>query len=147
MSTQDPRHEQSHDRPPRNRDLGIKECWELLAASPIGRIGLNVGGYPQIYPVNFTVLNESIYFRTTPDGPIGANIAGTSVSFQVDWVNENLHTGWSVLILGQAEQVDDPAIIASLEKTHQAEPWADGPRTTFFRIIADQITGRHVRQI
>lgn len=81
------------------------------------------------------------------DGPIGANVAGTSVSFQVDWVNETLHTGWPVLILGQAEQVDDPAIISSLEETHRAEPWADGPRTMFFRIIADQITGRHVRQV
>src|SRR5262249_23874191 len=41
-------------------------CWELLAATPVGRIGVIHDSAPEIYPVNHVVDGRSIVFRTDP---------------------------------------------------------------------------------
>src|SRR5512145_3366853 len=44
--------------------LGVDECWRLLAATPVGRVGVIVDSGPEIYPVNHAVDGRSIVFRT-----------------------------------------------------------------------------------
>ena len=44
--------------------LPQRECWDLLASTPVGRIGVLVDSAPEIYPVNHAVDGQTIVFRT-----------------------------------------------------------------------------------
>ena len=44
--------------------LSDQESWELLQSQALGRIGLSVGGEPDIFPLNFVVDGERVVFRT-----------------------------------------------------------------------------------
>ena len=41
-------------------------CLELLRTRSVGRLGIVVAGQPLILPVNYSVLDETIVFRSAP---------------------------------------------------------------------------------
>ena len=66
------------------------------------------------------------------------------VGFEIDAWDDELHTGWSVLVEGRAEEVYDDIEVAELE-TLGVRPWAPHPRRNrWVRIVAEEITGRRV---
>ncbi len=145
MSRQTPHPGWRYESRPSNETLDLEECWELMAAQPVGRIGFVADGYPRIFPVNFTVLDGHIYFRTTHDGPIGAHVVNQAVAFEVDDVDKFLQAGWSVLVLGRAEHVDDPSTCDALAAATGHEPWAEGDRTLVIGVTGEHVSGRRVR--
>ena len=58
---------------------------------------------PQILPVTYQFRNGSVIFRTSPVGPLSGLIRRTSVAFEIDSIDEQNKSGWSVLVLGFAE--------------------------------------------
>lgn len=123
--------------------LTAPECWEKLGARGVGRIALPVQPGPAVFPVNYTVDAETIVYRTAPQGA-AAPEPGTAVSFQADRIDDHLSNGWSVLITGTAEHLDDPETIQRLTEEHASEPWAGGGRPLWIRVRPDRITGRQV---
>ena len=81
------------------------ECWQLLSHRPVGRIGVLVDSAPEIYPVNFAVDEETIVFRTDPGSKLRGLDRSPSVCFEVDSIDVDDHTGWSVLVKGRAVEV------------------------------------------
>jgi len=53
--------------------LSQKDCWELLASTPVGRIGVLNDSAPEIYPVNHVVDEHTIVFRTDPGTKLRAS--------------------------------------------------------------------------
>jgi nitroimidazol reductase NimA-like FMN-containing flavoprotein (pyridoxamine 5'-phosphate oxidase superfamily) len=108
----------------------------------VGRVVFTTDHGPEALPVNYTVVGESVVFRTAPDTPLAA-VVDTDVGFEVDRLDEAFSEGWSVLVSGPAKRVREPAVIWRLADV--VEPWAGGDRNVFIRIDPHRVTGRRIR--
>ena len=124
-------------------DLSTAECWRLLDATPVGRIGVLVDSAPEIYPVNHLVDGDSIVFRTAPGSKLRGLDRSPSVCCQVDGIDPEAHTGWSVLVKGRAtplRNAEEVRRVADLPLDY----WIAGSRPDWVRIVAHQVTGRRI---
>jgi len=63
------------------------------------------------------------------------------VAFEADELDDRLDSGWSVLVVGQSEHVEDRTEIADLFH-RMGQPWAPGLRPVVARIVPSRVTGR-----
>jgi uncharacterized protein len=125
-------------------ELSEAECQELLAQHTAGRVGFMAPEGPQILPVTYQYRNGSVIFRTSPAGALSGLIRRTSVAFEIDDIDEQNKSGWSVLVLGFAEAMAHNYLLTSAWETGPV-PWADGVRNLFIEIKPRKISGRSVR--
>ena len=125
-------------------ELTLAECEKLLAEHKAGRVGLNAPAGPQILPVTYAYYAKTIVFRTSPYGVLSSLGRHTRVAFEIDNIDEERESGWSVLVLGSAERVTREYTLTSLWKDGPV-PWAEGTRNLFIMITPETITGRAVR--
>ena len=123
-------------------ELDRDECLKLLARAPLGRLGVVVAGRPLVFPVNFTLDGAAVVLRTDEGTKLYAAHNGP-VAFECDGIDRVYHTGWSVLMLGDAEEIRTPLEVARLERLPLA-PWSSTPKPTWLRIRAQSITGRRI---
>ena len=114
----------SEEKPPAGSfgELSEAECKQLLAQHTAGRVGFMVGDGPQILPVTYQYRTGSVIFRTSPYGPL-AGLPGEPVCFEIDGIDEQNKSGWSVLVLGFAEAMAHDYLLASAWETGPV-PWA-----------------------
>lgn len=124
-------------------ELPLAECEKLLAEHKAGRIGLNAPSGPQILPVTYAYYAKTIVFRTSPYGVLSSLGRHTRVAFEIDHIDEQRESGWSVLVLGSAERVTREYTLTSLWQDGPV-PWAEGTRNLFIMITPETITGRIV---
>ncbi len=124
--------------------LSREECELHLAGGGVGRFVFLAPQGPVALPVNFRYLDGDVLFRTRPSGMLAA-AAGTTVSLEVDQIDETMSEGWSVLVMGRARIVDDPT---ELEQAADLgiEPWPGGRREALMRIETEAVSGRRIRQ-
>jgi nitroimidazol reductase NimA-like FMN-containing flavoprotein (pyridoxamine 5'-phosphate oxidase superfamily) len=135
------------DAAARHPDLGTldpAECRTLLAAYGIGRLVVSTPDGPDIVPVNFTVVDGALVYRTAP-GTTPALAPGADVAFELDHIDEALDRGWSVLVSGPAEHVTGPDTVQHLAAAARSRSWAGGDRELWVRIAPKRITGRRIR--
>lgn len=123
--------------------IGLDECLELLASRPYGRLAYLDAGSPSIVPVNHLVDGSTVVLRSLDGGKLGAAIFERPVAFELDDLDLTTRTGWSVVVRGRAEVVEDAEAV---EYDRWLDSWAlqDGARTTWVRIIADEVSGRRL---
>jgi nitroimidazol reductase NimA-like FMN-containing flavoprotein (pyridoxamine 5'-phosphate oxidase superfamily) len=85
--------------------LTDEECWALLAKECVGRVGLSVGALPAILPVNYVTDGDRITFLTGSGSKLRAARQHEVIAFEVDHLDYERHTGWSVLAIGIVEEV------------------------------------------
>ena len=122
-------------------ELTRGECFELLGTLTVGRIAINRGGdaAPLVMPVNYAMDGEVVVFRTGIGTKL-AHVCNGRVSFEVDFIDLFHHTGWSVVIEGDAYEA------TYWEIGHVAvEPWVAGSKQHFIRIVPATISGRRIR--
>jgi nitroimidazol reductase NimA-like FMN-containing flavoprotein (pyridoxamine 5'-phosphate oxidase superfamily) len=128
-------------------EIDEAECWRLLSTRPVGRVAINVGAYPLVFPVNHAVVAHGVVFRTAPGSKLWS-MHRSRVSFQVDDLDSCTHTGWSVLVRGSAREITADNVNSELFEIVRAgapTPWAPGRRDHLVRIVADSISGRRIR--
>ena len=125
-------------------ELDEERCWALLGASGLGRVGFVAEGRVKVFPVNYIVLHGAVYFRTSREGEIAANLPQQGVALQTDSASPALQSGWSVLVSGPAEAVEDLEELTVLFGRMTAEPWAGGVRDLFVRLAPEAVSGRQV---
>ncbi|MGK5533764.1 helix-turn-helix domain-containing protein [Streptomyces sp. URMC 129] len=126
-------------------ELDPDECYELVAAHSVGRVAVTGPGGPAIVPVSYGLVEGAVVFRTMPGaGPSHAADA-EETAFEVDALDEAQGAGWSVLLVGPARRVTDPAEVARLAQEVPAGPWASGDRDLWVRLRPVRATGRRVR--
>ena len=113
-------------------------CWRLLDMHVIGRVGLNVNGAPAILPVNYRVVGGNIVFATGPGLKLDAARHAQTFAFEVDDVDEKTRSGWSVLVVGTAAELDAP----TRQLCAAMDPWAGGDRSHLVRIEIELMSGR-----
>jgi nitroimidazol reductase NimA-like FMN-containing flavoprotein (pyridoxamine 5'-phosphate oxidase superfamily) len=124
--------------------LSEHECFDLARGGTVGRVGVTVGALPVILPVNYACVDGDIVFRTAEGTKLRAAVDRAVVAFEVDAYDPVERSGWSVLLVGEAHEVTDPAEIAALEAT-ELEPWADAAgRTRWVRLHPEFVSGRRI---
>jgi nitroimidazol reductase NimA-like FMN-containing flavoprotein (pyridoxamine 5'-phosphate oxidase superfamily) len=123
--------------------LRPEECWRLLGSSPVGRVGVQVDSAPEIYPVNHVVDHESVVFRTAPGTKLHGLVRSPSVCFEVDGIDPDTHTGWSVLVKGRAIVLRRPVALRQVAHL-PLDPWTDSDKPDWVRITPDEVTGRRI---
>ena len=124
-------------------DMSAQECRDRLARGGVGRVALCGPSGPEIYPVNFAVVDGDIVFRTTPYTAFGRAVVGTEVAFEVDEYDLDGRHGWSVVVKGTATAEDDPDEVIRLRRVGP-RPWPAGQRPLFMRLRPRTISGRQV---
>jgi nitroimidazol reductase NimA-like FMN-containing flavoprotein (pyridoxamine 5'-phosphate oxidase superfamily) len=135
----DPAAEQ--DEPGALRRMGRQESVDLLGTQSVGRLGyIARAGVPDIVPVNFVLDGDDILIASGPGPKFQAAERGDTVVFEVDALDLHNHTGWSVVVHGQARHVTG----AEARTAVAPRPWASGPRNRLIRIRPARITGRRL---
>ncbi|HYJ68834.1 MAG TPA: pyridoxamine 5'-phosphate oxidase family protein [Nocardioidaceae bacterium] len=131
---------------PKVRDLTPSECWALVTPGGVGRIGTTVDEGQVVLPVNYVVDDGEVVIRTTAYGLLGRLGPASEVAFEVDHLEKEMRAGWSVLLVGQMERIDDPDEAAALWRDRDPDPWVGGVRNLFLRIRPRRITGRRIER-
>jgi nitroimidazol reductase NimA-like FMN-containing flavoprotein (pyridoxamine 5'-phosphate oxidase superfamily) len=125
-------------------NLSESECWELVGATTVGRLGFADGEEVQIIPVNYQ-LDDQLTIRTSSKGILSRLPGGPRIAFQVDYHGSS-GAGWSVLMHGELNVITDDEA-QNLHHRSRVLPWAGGERDLLLRFDADDIAGRRVRRI
>jgi len=120
------------------------ECLELLAGDVVGRLAVVTGRAPVIFPVNYILDGSDIVFRTDPGTKLDAGPRAPAC-FEIDEVDRETHTGWSVVATGRLEEITTYDS-ETWKRVHAlpVEPWAKGGKAHWMRLIPDRITGRRI---
>jgi len=123
--------------------IGLDECLKLLASKPYGRLAYLDAGSPAIVPVNHLVDGSSVVLRSLDGRKLAAAIVERPVAFELDDLDFVTRSGWSVVISGRAQIVED-------EDAARFEQWLDswavqpGMHTTWVRVVPHEVTGRRL---
>ena len=127
------------------RFLSDDESLARLAEATVGRVAVVLTGVPHIVPVNYVLLDGDVVFRSGSGTKLHAALLEQPVAVEVDRLDEEAMTGWSVLVSGQASVVDDPAALERLDGAGLVT-WAPGPREEVVRVRIDTISGRSLER-
>lgn len=124
-------------------ELGRSECEGLLRLGVLGRVAIATPTGPHILPLNYAVSRGDVVVCTSPYSILGTYGRDSLLAFEVDHVEHPEQHGWSVVVRGRAEAVEDPeelrALVAVLPR-----PWAGGTRSLYLRIPLTEVTGRRL---
>jgi uncharacterized protein len=126
--------------------LPLAQCLALLRSRPLGRLAYLDAGAPAVVPVNHLVDGSTVVLRSLAGGKLDAAIIGRPVAFQLDDHDPSRGTGWSVLVRGRADIVDD--IEATERYEAELDSWAiaDPEVASWIRILPDEISGRRLHR-
>ncbi len=127
-------------------ELSRADCLTLLASNNFGRLAVSGGGdAPLIRPVNylFDERSQSVVFRTAAGSKLHYLLRATRATFEIDGVDAENRTGWSVIMAGATEEVMQPLEVVRLERLG-LNTWPAGERSHWIRIRAWSISGRRI---
>lgn len=119
-------------------DLSEVECWDLAATKPVGRLAWCGPSGPSIVPVNFTVADHRVHIRTAAYSSMARECDDSPVAFEIDELDEQSASGWSVLIRGRAHVDFEPGDAPA------PDVWPDGTRALHLTVEVNAVTGRRV---
>ncbi|MEI8412830.1 MULTISPECIES: pyridoxamine 5'-phosphate oxidase family protein [unclassified Kribbella] len=123
--------------------LDPDECLRLLQSVPVGRFVFTQGGLPAVRLVNFTVDGDTIVFASDGGEKLQAAERGDVVAFEVDEVDLERHTGWTVTAVGHLSVVP-PDEAAELRRAMPLRPWAPLQEQRLIRLGAESLSGRRL---
>jgi uncharacterized protein len=118
------------------------KCLQLLPRVAVGRVAFSDRALPAIVPVTFRLDGEHVVIRTSAGSRLGRIAPGTVVAFEVDEVEPALQAGWSVVVVGRAEPVEETAERERL--TALLDPWVASRDGVVVRIAMTVVEGRQI---
>lgn len=124
-------------------EMSRAECERKLRARIVGRIAMTTPSGPLIIPINYAVTEDAVLVRTAPYSVLGAHGRGSVVALEIDEIDEAYHSGWSVVVRGQLDAVNENDT-AEPFADRGPRPWAPGTRSLLLRLpLADaEVSGR-----
>jgi nitroimidazol reductase NimA-like FMN-containing flavoprotein (pyridoxamine 5'-phosphate oxidase superfamily) len=127
------------------KELPQARCLELLSSFEVGRVALCTDTGPLVWPVNYSMVEDDIVFRTSPHSLLGTMAWNHRLAFEVDRIDLDREDGWSVLATGTGEMVEDPDELALIRTFRDPRPWAGGAsRLLYVRLHWVALTGREL---
>lgn len=127
-----------------SRILTPEDCRELLRAGVVGRVAVSTPSGPHIIPVNYSVVDDAIVFRTSPYSVVGTYGQNSMTAFEVDHFDYEGQRGWSVVARGRCEAISDIREVEHVNRERPPRPWADGSRNLYLRLTWTELTGRRL---
>jgi Pyridoxamine 5'-phosphate oxidase len=118
------------------------ESLRLLGTVSLGRLVFTHLALPAIRPVNHAVAGEQVIIRAYLGTAISTAVRdgfGTVVAYEADLIDPDTHLGWSVIIVGRATRMTDPAEAARYRQMLQ--PWVVDGADEVIVIEADMVDG------
>jgi len=124
--------------------LAREECLHLLASHSFGRLAVAMDS-PVIRPVNyvFDERSQSVAFRTADGSKFHAMLTNGNAAFEIDGIDPDSRTGWSVIIVGMTEEVTSQSEARRLDRLG-LETWTPGHKAHWMRIRAWTVSGRRI---
>lgn len=127
----------------RPQALTRSECLELLGRSSLGRVAFTERALPAIRPVGYALVGHQLVLRIEA-GELGHRLDGQVVAFEVDEIDSENGTGWSVVVTGAARLLRMPGELMRDAAAPSGNAARDG-RDCRVCIVPGEITGRAVR--
>jgi nitroimidazol reductase NimA-like FMN-containing flavoprotein (pyridoxamine 5'-phosphate oxidase superfamily) len=110
-----------------------------MATANLGRVGVALDSGVDIYPVNFMVKDQMIYFSSAPGSKLMEMTRHPRVAFEVDGIAKRRR--WSVVVRGEAKRLGfdteiEESGVRSLHTLTPTEKW------NYVRIEPRLVTGR-----
>ncbi len=139
---------------PEPTELNYAQCRELLGSGVLGRVAFHDSEGLSVLPVNYSIVNETVIFRTSaystlaqvPHSESRDGSRGYDIAFEVDHYEPTTRSGWSILARGHAERIDDEDELDLIKRTWDPNPWASGSRPVYIRLRFKQLTGRRLEE-
>jgi nitroimidazol reductase NimA-like FMN-containing flavoprotein (pyridoxamine 5'-phosphate oxidase superfamily) len=125
--------------------LPRNECLALLRQRHVGRLAVVIDGQPHVVPLNYAIDEHGVIVFRTAELSKATEASLSMVAFEVDDIDLEHHTGWSVAVHGRGLNISN-AIDAESERLRRlpVRPWAPGQRDQWFKITPSEITGRRL---
>lgn len=119
-------------------DLDEATCWQLLETASVGRLAWVDADGPVVVPVNIAVSAGAVVVRTAAYSTIAREVDDSRVAVEVDALDGEDRTGWSVLVRGVARVLLEPA------PADAPTSWPTGTKSATVRIRPTKVTGRRL---
>jgi uncharacterized protein len=126
-------------------ELTVDQCLALLGRASVGRIVYVDAHGPAAIPVNYAMAGEDVVFRAEP-GTKQAATGAHDVAFEVDEVDDDERSAWSVLVRGTGRELDLeelPDLLRHMDASFPT-PWVAGVHSAWIAIEPRTITGRRL---
>jgi uncharacterized protein len=123
--------------------LSDREAVALLATVPVGRLVYSDRAMPSVVPVSFVFDGVDIIIRTGRRSRLATHAPGNIVAFEVDDIAMASRSGWTVVVTGRVELIDDPAEIERLSALG-LKTWVPSPTDCYLRLRPELIAGRRI---
>ncbi|ART68666.1 pyridoxamine 5'-phosphate oxidase [Mycobacterium dioxanotrophicus] len=124
--------------------LTRRQCLDLLQGPRVGRLVFTEDALPAVQPVNYRMWRDQVVIRVAGGAKLTAATHHQVVAFEADDLDADIHTGWSVTVVGHAEPITDVDELVEVAGTF-VQPWVEGRREHFVRIATEKVTGRQFR--
>ncbi len=121
--------------------LTERECWALLASHTVARLAVDIGGQPDIFPINYLVDGESIVFRTGAGTKLAGAVLSRHVAVEIDGLDGDDDAVWSVVVKGVAHEIEGMTERWAADDL-PLYPWIASEKPNFVRIEPRLTTGR-----
>jgi nitroimidazol reductase NimA-like FMN-containing flavoprotein (pyridoxamine 5'-phosphate oxidase superfamily) len=121
-------------------------CFSLLRAESVGRVAFCDADETSVIPVNYAIDQDRVVFRTAGGAKLSAAIGGSEVAFEIDGVDEDARTGWSVIVHGVMTIVSEPDDVEHLQELG-LRPWARAPKENWVAIHRRRTSGRRIMTV
>jgi len=123
--------------------LSEGDALALLATVPVGRLVYSDRALPFVTPVNFILDGTDVVIRAGRRSALATQTPGNVVAFEVDDISVVDRSGWSVVVTGRVELVDDEDEVARLDAWH-LQTWRPATSDRYLRLRAEFIRGLHL---
>jgi hypothetical protein len=124
--------------------LPRSECLRLLGLRPVGRVALSRYALPAILPVNFCMLDDQVVFASGTGSKSLAVVSRNVIAFEADEFQPGDRSGWSVLVVGIAVELDHLDPLWDEARHLDLHPWIGRRAGYLFRLPTDRISGRRL---
>lgn len=124
--------------------LPFAECLRLLGTVPVGRVGFLSDGEVVILPVNHLADRQTVVWRSGSGSKLSTVGSKNLVGFEADEYDPRTHSGWSVVVSGFTEVVEDDNEIRRLDHLGLQSWGGAGAEASWIRIRPTSVTGRRV---
>ncbi|QHC61119.1 pyridoxamine 5'-phosphate oxidase family protein (plasmid) [Rathayibacter sp. VKM Ac-2760] len=115
------------------------DAWALLTSRTVGRLSVMVDGHPDIFPIDYACIGQTLVFRTDVGTKLRAMAHDQHVAFEVD--GHTPSTTWSVVVRGRAERLPGSSELTD-QATAMLPPWVPTESFTWIAVHADSLRAR-----
>jgi nitroimidazol reductase NimA-like FMN-containing flavoprotein (pyridoxamine 5'-phosphate oxidase superfamily) len=127
-------------------EMSRQECFELLVQEKVGRLVYVDDLGPVAEPVNYALVGETIVLRVE-GGSKRQAMTEALLAFEVDHIDADQKSGWSIIIRGPGTEVPFDDVPALVHEFHEMgvdppSPWPSGIHKVWLRIRIKRLSGR-----